>query len=242
MCGPAGAEDCPLPAAALPCGALQVHATAPCQQLCCSVWPYRCRRLPLASSCAALWSSAGAEDCLQPTGVRVCKALQVQKIARSQQVCCSLKLCKRRRLPQASRCVGLCGPAYAAGCLPACRRAALCAGCQYGAVPLGALSQHFVEAGPMGLHAWQLHTAPRPQRFRDGLGSHVCSCLCCPSTTFGIALQLILVWAREALDTRPHVARASILGTDILEILQSLLHLHGKRKELDQCYSCTVWN
>ena len=180
-----------------------MQETAQSQQLCYSLGLCRRRRLPKASSCAALWSSAGARGCSAPTGVWVSKALQEQEAARRQQVCGYARHCRCTRLLSASSCVVMrdpagaedwlkpaavvlsgalqvqeaaqrqqaCGSVWACRCkgLPhASRRAALCAGCQCGAAPLGALAQHRVEAGPMGLHAWQLHTVPWRLHFRDG--------------------------------------------------------------------------
>ena len=112
----AGACDCPLPAAVLLCEALQRQATAPCQQLCCSVWPCRRRKLPLASSCAALCGPAGAEDCSLPAGVRVCEALQLQKTAWRQQMCGLARHYRCRRLPKASSCAALWSSASVGGC------------------------------------------------------------------------------------------------------------------------------
>ena len=107
----AGAGDCPKPAAELLSGALQVEKTAQSQQLSCSLGLCRRRRLP--SSCATLWSSAGARGCSAPTGVWVSKALQEQEAARRQQVCGYARHCRCTRLLSASRCVGMRDPAGA---------------------------------------------------------------------------------------------------------------------------------
>ena len=56
------------------------------------------------------------QNCMASADVLLSGALQVHEAAQRQQTCCSLELCRCRRLLSANRCVGMRGTAGAQGC------------------------------------------------------------------------------------------------------------------------------